>query len=93
MRDVVAGFARVFEQRPVHRRDADPEIDLLALNTEKNAKKVSEFLKLENISLPIAFDKEREFRKTFELFSVPSWVVLTKNKLGQKYVFMIYNTL
>lgn len=60
----------------------DPSVEVLALNTEKNTKKVEEFLKEEKISVPFAYDKEKNFRKSLELFTVPAWAVYKKNKEG-----------
>lgn len=60
----------------------NPKIDLLALNTEKNVKRVEEFIKDENVSLPVAYDKQNTFRKELELFTVPAWAVFDKKSDG-----------
>lgn len=60
----------------------NPKIDVLALNTEKNFKRVQEFMREENVSLPVAYDKQNNFRKQLELFTVPAWAVFTKKTDG-----------
>jgi len=60
-----------------------PRIHILALNTEKNLKKVSEFIESEKIALPVAFDLERNFRKTLSLVSVPAWAAFSRDKDSQ----------
>ncbi len=61
---------------------SNPKIDILALNTEKNIKRVQEFIKEESITLPIAYDKQNSFRKELELFTVPAWAVFNQKSDG-----------
>lgn len=60
----------------------DPDIEVLALNTEKNTKKVQEFMKAEGVNVPLAYDKDKNFRKSLELFTVPAWAVYQKDSAG-----------
>ncbi len=61
---------------------SDPEIQVLAVNTEKNLKRVRAFIEKEKISVPVAYDTGRDLRKSLELFAVPSWAVLQKGAEG-----------
>ena len=52
-----------------------PDVEVIALNTERDQKRVADFVAKEKYAFPVFIDAERETRKELNAFSVPHWAV------------------
>jgi thiol-disulfide isomerase/thioredoxin len=57
-----------------------PNISFTTVNTDKDEALAKDFLAREKIEVPVAFDANKEIRKSLKVFAVPQWTLLKKEK-------------
>ncbi|MES3037468.1 MAG: TlpA family protein disulfide reductase [Bdellovibrionota bacterium] len=51
----------------------------LAINTEKDPGRMENFAKKESLPIPVYHDQDKKLQAKYQIFSVPSWVLLSRN--------------
>ena len=62
----------------------DPDVQIVTVNTEKDLKRVIKFVSDEKIQFPVFTDSQRSFRRSLEVFAVPSWAVYERTTTDAK---------
>lgn len=63
--------------------NADKNISVITINTDKDADRVKHYIEKEKIALPVLWDTARTLRKDLKAFSVPHWAVYRRAEAGQ----------
>jgi thiol-disulfide isomerase/thioredoxin len=58
--------------------NARKDVSVVTINTDKDEERAKDFVKKENIALPVLRDPTKNFRKELKVFSVPHWALYKK---------------
>lgn len=69
-----------------------PNLELIAIATDKDMEKVTDYLKVNKVAVPIYFDEKKELQKYFKVFSVPTVVLAEKNENSFRIIHQVTGT-
>jgi thiol-disulfide isomerase/thioredoxin len=58
--------------------DARPDVTVVTVNTDKEAKRAQHFVQKHDVKLPVFLDSSGSLRKELKVFSVPHWALYSR---------------